>query len=399
VPPGDAQALTAAMARLIAAPSDRDRLREGARALAPRFDWPVVAAEVVGRTPAPPAGDWPAGGLERVSACPVCGESARRLLHADLWDRVSFTAPGRWTLYACCGCGAGYPDPRPSEATIDLAYRGYHTHAEPAPPHAPPPGRLGRLRWALGNGYLNRRYGYDFEPSIGVGAGVAALLPRRRWLADMRVRHLPRPPGSPRLLDVGCGNGSFLRDMRDAGWDVAGIDPDPEAVATARRTGATVEEGLLTEDSFEPESFDAVTLSHVVEHLHDPAETLAICRKLLKAGGLLWVATPNLQSRGHAYFGAHWRGLEPPRHLAIFTGPGLTGLLERLGFEIVARPRNYMAGFFFRASAAIAAGLDPNDQSRPAPSAVARRARLADAATVLRRDGAEELMVVARKPR
>ena len=313
-------------------------------------------------------------------------------------DRVSFVAPGEWTLWRCGGCGAAYLDPRPSDDTIGLAYRSYHTHSEQAPAHQAPPGMAGKLRWALANGYLNSRYGYDFEPSSRLGGRLARRLPKRRWLADMRVRHLPRPAGRPRLLDVGCGNGTFLRDMRDAGWEVSGIDPDPGAVAAARATGATVEEGLLTRDTFPAGSFDAVTLSHVVEHLPDPADTLGICLELLRPGGHLWVATPNLDSRGHRRFGRAWRGLEPPRHLAIFTRRALTRLLERLGFEVVATPRNYMAAFFFRASAAIATGQDPEDASLREPPGLGRRARLADALTVWRAGGAEELIVIARRP-
>jgi glycosyltransferase involved in cell wall biosynthesis/2-polyprenyl-3-methyl-5-hydroxy-6-metoxy-1,4-benzoquinol methylase len=399
VPAGDPGALASELARLLADDGARERLRAGARGVAARYEWPAVVTETLGEARHTADGEWPAAGLEPVPACPVCGASARSVLHRDLRDRVSFVAPGTWTLYRCEACGAGYPDPRPSADTIGLAYAGYHTHAAPAPPHAPPPGGLGRLRWALAQGYLNDRYGYDFTPATRLGAPLARLLPRRRWLADMRVRHLPRPPGRPRLLDVGCGNGGFLRDMRDAGWEVAGIDPDPAAVATARATGADVREGLLGPDTFAPGSFDAVTLSHVIEHLPDPAETLAICHGLLKPGGVLWIATPNLESVGHRRFGPAWRGLEPPRHLAIFTRRALVGLLERLGYEVVATPRNYMARFFYRASHAIAERRDPGDGMAAGPGHVERGARLADAITLLGARHAEELMVVARRPR
>jgi glycosyltransferase involved in cell wall biosynthesis/SAM-dependent methyltransferase len=398
VAPGDRGALATAIGRLLESPAERERLREGARQLAPAFEWPAVAAETLGTAAArPPDGDWPAEDLEHVPHCPVCRESARRRLYSNLTDRVSFVAPGRWTLWSCARCGAAYLDPRPSGDTIGRAYRSYHTHGEPAAPHEAPPGWAGRLRWALANGYLNRRYGYDFAPASRLGC-LASLLPRRRWLADMRVRHLPRTGAKPRLLDVGCGNGTFLRDMRDAGWEVAGIDPDPGAVASARATGAEVKEGLLTRDTFRPESFDAVTLSHVIEHLPEPAETLAICRDLLRPGGLVWIATPNLDSRGHRRFRRSWRGLEPPRHLVVYTELALTGLLERLGFEVVATPRSYMAEFFFGASAAIAAGQHPERMSLPERPGLRRRARVANALTVVRPAGTEELTVVARKP-
>ena len=398
VPASDAGALAAGVERLLASSDERERLAAGAASVGRRFEWAAVAEQTLGGSPAPPSDEWPSAGLERIHGCPVCGSGERTVLYDELTDRVSFVAPGTWTLWRCARCGSAHLDPRPTADTMEIAYRSYHTHGGPAPPHTAPPGLAGRLRWAFANGYLNDRYGYDFEPAAPVLGRVARLMPKRRWLADMRVRHLPRPPGRPRLLDVGCGNGTFLRDMRDAGWDVFGIDPDPGAVEAARETGASVEEGLLTPETFAGQEFDAITLSHVIEHLPDPTATLSICRDLLKPGGHLWIATPNLESRGHRRFRRHWRGLEPPRHLAIYTRRSLTGLLERLGFEVLATPRNYMAEFFFRSSAALATDQDPEGESLREPPGLRRSARLADVATIVRPLRAEELIVLARRP-
>lgn len=108
----------------------------------------------------PPAGDdWPLQDLEAVKACPVCGETGRRVLHADQTDRVYFCAPGRWTLYRCDRCASAYLDPRPNRQSIGRAYASYYTHEKPEERREL--SRKASVRWRdrCGNGYLNARSG------------------------------------------------------------------------------------------------------------------------------------------------------------------------------------------------------------------------------------------------
>ncbi|HEX4349274.1 MAG TPA: class I SAM-dependent methyltransferase, partial [Verrucomicrobiae bacterium] len=85
--------------------------------------------------------------------------------------------------------------------------------------------------------------------------------------------------------------------------------------------------------------FDAITMTHVIEHLHDPMDTLRRCWKLLKPGGQITVTTPNLNSRGHQIFGADWLALDPPRHLILFTEASLRMAMENCGFAVSRPPR------------------------------------------------------------
>ena len=313
------------------------------------------------RTASP--GDWPRDELESVPRCPVCAESRRTVLHRGLSDRVFFCAPGVWTLHRCLDCGTAYLDPRPNTDSIGRAYARYYTHSAPADGLAVPALRRRRRRLELRNGYLNAKFGYDLQPCDP--AGERRLSPRRRIQADRVVRHLPKPAGPGRLLDLGCGNGAFLLQMRAAGWEVEGIEPDPESVASARAAGLNVRQGVLQPDSYPPEYFDALTLSHVIEHLHDPPDTLRLCHRILKPGGRLWVATPNLASLGHARFGADWFALDPPRHLAIFTPASLRLAMRRAGFEPDAKLIPSLdARWLYFASTHVARGNDPIDAPR-----------------------------------
>ncbi|HET6277172.1 MAG TPA: class I SAM-dependent methyltransferase, partial [Candidatus Polarisedimenticolia bacterium] len=261
-----------------------------------------------------PAGEWPRENLEAVPACPLCGSRERTVLYEGLQDLLFACAPGRWTLFRCHTCGAGYLDPRPDGASIGRAYGGYYTHDQISAHEAP----LRRWKLALRNGYLNSCYGYSERPAIQL---PPPLYPARwRHRMSRSIRHLSRPGSAvPRLLDLGCGNGSFLSSMQDLGWEAFGLEPDREAARAARSAGLAVEPGVLQESTFPQGSFDAVTMNHVIEHLPDPVRMLQLCHRVLRPGGVLWIATPNVGSLGRARFGPAWRGLEPPRHLVLFT--------------------------------------------------------------------------------
>jgi predicted SAM-dependent methyltransferase len=113
------------------------------------------------------------------------------------------------------------------------------------------------------------------------------------------------------------------------------------------------------------ETFDLVTLSHVIEHLYDPIDVLKTCHKILKPGGRLWLETPNLESKGHEIFGKDWRDLDPPRHLLIFNRSSLIKAIGSAGFtHIEDEPYRPLCKDIFAASEAIAKGLDPIDNPK-----------------------------------
>lgn len=297
---------------------------------------------------------WPPEGLERVDSCPVCGGEERVLLHEGLRDRVFFCAPGVWTLYRCVQCRSGFLDPRPTLSTIGIAYRTYFTHS------AEISGRRNHLRRALANGYRNHRFGTSEQPAYSLGIALAWLSPGSRQNIEASMRHMPKPTTGARLLDLGCGNGDFLARAKSIGWDVVGVDFDPTAVTTARERGLDVRLGGVDELTSETGKFDGITLSHFIEHVHNPTTTLAACHRLLKSGGWLWLETPNLESIGHDLYGPFWRGLEPPRHLVLFNYASLRRALEEAHFvELQDQPYRPLCTQLFSASAAIEEQRNP----------------------------------------
>ena len=338
---------------------------------------------------------WPPDGLEPVPACPACGASVRLTLYEGLRDRVFAVAPGSWTLYSCRGCGAAYLDPRPTRESIGLAYRNYVTADAPAAPDGATSrsSSVGLLRHKLRNGYVNGRYGYALSPATSVGRFVLPLFPRKRETADMYWRHLPK---QATLLDAGCGNGDFLLRMARAGWHVQGLEPDLVAADVARAAGIAVAASPLESADIGSNEFDAITMSHVIEHLHDPVSVLASCHRALVPNGLLWITTPNLDSYGRRIFASDWIHLDPPRHLVVFDRRALSQLLARSGFA----PRRWFthrtAEFSFANSAALARNDRPFGEG-PLTGGQRLRARAANALTVVSRGRSEELIVLAQR--
>lgn len=311
---------------------------------------------------------WPEDGLESVGRCPVCGSRLRTVLYEGLTDRVFFCAPGTWTLHRCGDCRSAYLDPRPTRDTIGLAYSRYFTHAAAGRDSVHGLSWMGRLRRAVGNGYLNHRYGTDFRPASPLGRFVVPVVPGKRAQLVALARNLPAARPGAALLDVGCGNGDFLDFAHRAGWQVMGVEPDPLAVETARGRGLEVRPGGIEVLDGVRAAFDVITLSHVIEHVHEPLEMLRACYRLLKPGGFLWLETPNLDSLGHRVYGPAWRALEPPRHLVLFTWGSLERALEAAGFGCIEpQPHHPLCSHIFAASEAIARGRDPYRDARFSP--------------------------------
>jgi 2-polyprenyl-3-methyl-5-hydroxy-6-metoxy-1,4-benzoquinol methylase len=343
---------------------------------------------------------WPPSELETVDRCPVCGADNRQALHHNLTDTVFFCSPGSWSLYRCQKCGDAYLNPRPTLASIAKAYQTYYTHAaigeEPLPK-----GRLGRFRRALKNGYLNARYGYNLAPALTWGRWIMVLFLPLRCSVDRAFRHLPLKKPGARLLDIGCGNGAFVREACTWGWNAEGMDPDPNAAAAGQKAGVRITTGALPQTDFPGASFDAITMSHSIEHLHDPVACLKEAHRILRPGGSIWIATPNLNSMGHHLFGKNWRGLEPPRHLVLFTAESLAEGLRLAGFEQIQMVRsNFNARWYFTSSYRLEKGEDPMDDADGSllPALLDLKARVADWHAFLRPQNGEEIVFTATRP-
>ena len=247
--------------------------------------------------------------------CYLCGNEGK-LLYKSLKDSL-FGAPGEWNLKKCTNpeCALVWLDPVPYPEEINKAYNSYYTHEYPIQ------NSQGRRIAAKCSSYIKFFL-----------AHISGFRPKERALENMYLDNIT--PG--KLLDIGCGSGNFLAKMREQGWNVEGVDFDPKAIKVAKeKHKLNVHQGTIQSINYPSDSFDAITMSHVIEHVHDPISLIEECYRLLKQDGYLVMVTPNIESWGHLNFTSHWRGLEPPRHLFLFSCNTLGKCATAGGFKNV----------------------------------------------------------------
>ena len=189
--------------------------------------------------------------------CPICS-SQGEILYKDLDDRI-WGIPGKWTMKRCAkaGCGTCWLDPVAIEEDLPLLYANFGTHEDAAPAV----GLKSSLRSVLLKIYEVAR----FLPTSVLGLRRERERSASQFLDDLA-------PG--RVFDVGCGDGRFLYRMYQAGWTVAGLDFDPKGIEAAKskygKCGFELMNCDLFSARFPDNSFDAVTLGHVIEHVPDP---------------------------------------------------------------------------------------------------------------------------------
>lgn len=150
-------------------------------------------------------------------------------------------------------------------------------------------------------------------------------------------------PTKGRVLDIGCSDGYFLRNVRDRGWSTSGVELSSRSVETARSVhGLDVVTGTVDDAPWPAGSFDVVTMWDVVEHLPEPGAVLVRVSELLRPGGLLIMATPAVDglyprvSLRMAPITGWWGHPEPPYHLQQYGKKTITDLCMRHGFSVTA---------------------------------------------------------------
>ncbi|MCL5778964.1 methyltransferase domain-containing protein [Limibaculum sp. FT325] len=258
--------------------------------------------------------------------CHVC-DSVGDILYSGLRDRL-FGAPGEWTLRRCqnAGCGLLWLDPMPVVEDLPKLYQTYYTHST-----GDQPTLTGSVREAMKRAYWRATYGPN---GSRLPAMLLTLAPGFRAQLALQVFDLQHVEGG-RLLDVGCGSGAALERMARLGWECEGIDFDEKAVDAGRARGLTIQVGSLEHQRYPDQSFDAVVMNHVLEHVPDPRLLIRECYRILKPEGQFVCITPNAASWCHSLFGTDWRGLEPPRHLHIFTQSSALRLMREIGWDNV----------------------------------------------------------------
>lgn len=138
-----------------------------------------------------------------------------------------------------------------------------------------------------------------------------------------------------RLLDIGCGTGDFLKIAKNHNWHVTGVEPNPKArdIANLKTNNSVSDIDQLLK--FEPNSFDVITLWHVLEHLPKLDDHISIFNSLLKPNGRLIIAVPNYKSFDAKHYKEYWAAFDVPRHLWHFSQQSISKLVQRKGMKLM----------------------------------------------------------------
>ncbi len=172
--------------------------------------------------------------------------------------------------------------------------------------------------------------GYDDYAALEAGLQRTA---RARLRRIARCRSTGSSP--PRLLDVGCGTGTFLDVARRAGWEVYGLEVSAYAAEQARRRGLNVTGASADDMRLEVSAYDCVTLWDTLEHVRDPVGVLRTAGRALRPGGVLALSTGDITSLCARLTGARWHLFNLPEHLYFFSPAALARLLARAGCQMV----------------------------------------------------------------
>ncbi len=256
------------------------------------------------------------------TTCTVCKtRDAERVLDVPHPDAPN----GLSSIVQCTRCGLRRLDPRPGPRVISRYYRdNYGAYT-------------GRRRGPL------KQEVWDLVRDIcaaapGRGRRLQLLRPLARriagWTFDINVPLDGDTP--PHVLDVGCGYGDLLVYLQSRGCLVQGVDIDRRAAAQGRQHGVPIHVGRVQDLQLPVNSIDVAILCHSLEHLPDPAETVAALSRVVKPGGHVHIALPNGRAVGPEQEAEGWGALFLPIHFWFFDASTLTELLRKHGFGILS---------------------------------------------------------------
>lgn len=244
--------------------------------------------------------------------CPVCSSAK---IGTQLTAEDFTVSHQQFAIWHCQDCTARFTQDVPEEDVIGPYYKSdaYISHSDTK------------------EGFVNSLY----------------HLVRKRTLRGKRqlvVKETGKPSGN--ILDIGCGTGAFLHTMQSAGWQITGLEPDETARAKAAELYQL--QPLSPEKLFElpPASFNAITMWHVLEHVHGLHAYIKQLAALVAPGGKILIAVPNYSSGDAGVYDKYWAAYDVPRHLYHFSPASMRTLLAPYELEVKAIKPMWFDSFY-----------------------------------------------------
>lgn len=187
---------------------------------------------------------------------------------------------------------------------------------------------------AIGAYYASDNYISHSDTQQGLINRLYHIVRKRTLLAKRSLLQSVTGKSKGIVADIGCGTGAFLQTMKAAGWDITGLEPDETARKNARDLSGI--EALPSPELFNlpQQHFDAITMWHVLEHVHQLHEYLNQIKLLLKDTGKFIVAVPNYTSYDAQHYQANWAAYDVPRHLYHFSPESIRLIVAKHGMKL-----------------------------------------------------------------
>ncbi len=243
--------------------------------------------------------------METLTHCPLCNTALNGTICLQALDHL--VSGKTFNIEQCPACKLLFTNPRPGEAEIDKYYQSpdYISHTD------------------KNTGWQNRLY---------------QIIKQRMHKNKLKLLNKHTKETGRALLDFGCGTGEFVLAAKKKGYASVGFEPDIRARHIARKKGALVLKDINELfNGNKTNSFDVITLWHVLEHLHGLQEVMKTFYSLLKPDALLVLAVPMANSADAAFYKEQWAAFDLPRHLYHFTPSTIEHLCYTSGFQISHR--------------------------------------------------------------
>lgn len=245
------------------------------------------------------------------TSCPVCNKT-----HIDplLTVKDHSVSGENFIIWQCSHCSLRFTQDAPDEVSIEKYYRSteYISHSN------------------TDKGLLNKVY-----------KKVRAFTLKQK--AELIISNTTT---RGRILDVGAGIGAFLSVMKNKGWKIAGIEPDEGARNQAKKLFTIDLNNSFSLEQFTENSFDAITLWHVLEHVHQLHPYIESVKKLLTPNGKIFIAVPNYTTLDADIYKSNWAAYDVPRHLYHFTPKAIAVLMKEHDLKICSTKPMWFDSFY-----------------------------------------------------
>ena len=186
----------------------------------------------------------------------------------------------------------------------------------------------------IGKYYASEKYISHSDTQIGLVNKLYHSIRKRTLQSKQRLIERETEKSNGNILDIGCGTGAFLNTMKTGGWKITGLEPDETARVKAKTLYGIEPQPSINIFNLSENSYDAITMWHVLEHVHQLHEYIEQLKNVLTKQGKIFIAVPNYTSYDAQHYGQFWAAYDVPRHLYHFSPASMKKLVEEHGLTI-----------------------------------------------------------------